>query len=345
VASCWVSPVNLPSGNRRFRVFFRLRWAASPKYAGSFKTKREASARQAWIANELAAMRVPDLSVLRAPAKAPALRELAESWQAARVDVSAGTLQTYRVALGRLLPRMGDVAGAELEPQQVADLVAELTDAGLRKQTIRKTVSVLAMILDHHGIQPNPARDPRVKLPREEKREVMPPSAADVIAVHRLLPVPYRLPLLVLDATGMRVGELETLTWGDVDEQRGRWRIRTAASKTRAARWVSPPADLLDAMIALCPRDDRVPDRPVFGGFGAERFRTALSRACTGAGLALFSPHDLRHRRVSLLHAQGLPWARIGEVVGHTDLMTTARTYTHVLTDEAELDYEALLAA
>jgi hypothetical protein len=29
--------------------------------------------------------------------------------------------------------------------------------------------------------------------------------------------------------------------------------------------------------------------------------------------------------------------------VGHADLMTTARTYTHVLGDEAELDYAALL--
>jgi integrase len=87
-----------------------------------------------------------------------------------------------------------------------------------------------------------------------------------------------------------------------------------------------------------------VPDRPVFGGFGAERFRTALGRACRAAGIALFSPHDLRHRRVSLLRAQGLTWARIGEVVGHTVLMTTARMYTHVLSDEQELDYEELLA-
>jgi integrase len=57
----------------------------------------------------------------------------------------------------------------------------------------------------------------------------------------------------------------------------------------------------------------------------------------------VFSPHDLRHQRVSLLHAQGLSWARIGEQAGHADLVTTARTYTHVLGDEQELDYRALL--
>jgi integrase len=37
-------------------------------------------------------------------------------------------------------------------------------------------------------------------------------------------------------------------------------------------------------------------------------------------------------------------WARIGEAVGHADLMTTARTYTHVLADELELDYATLFA-
>ena len=45
------------------------------------------------------------------------------------------------------------------------------------------------------------------------------------------------------------------------------------------------------------------------------------------------------------LHADGVPWARIGELVGHGDLVTTARTYTHVIGDEAELDYAALARA
>jgi integrase len=57
----------------------------------------------------------------------------------------------------------------------------------------------------------------------------------------------------------------------------------------------------------------------------------------------MFSPHDLRHRRVSLLHAQGVSWARIGEAVGHDDITTTSRVYTHVVADERELRYEHLL--
>ena len=202
------------------------------------------------------------------------------------------------------------------------------------------------MILDHAGVQPNPARDKlTVRLPREERRHVQPPTAEHVEAVIRLLPKRYRLPALVLDATGMRIGELERLTWGDVDEPRRRWRVSAAVAKTGRPRWVQVPDVLFEAVTALVPRDDRIPERPVFQGFGGDRFRTSLARACTAAGVPAFSPHDFRHRRVTLLHLGGMPWARIGELVGHDDLVTTARTYTHVVADERELEYATLLAS
>jgi integrase len=76
----------------------------------------------------------------------------------------------------------------------------------------------------------------------------------------------------------------------------------------------------------------------------ADRLRTAIARACTAAGVPAFSPHDLRHRRISLLHLGGTPWARIGEHVGQRNLAVTANTYSHVLSDETELKYAALLA-
>ena len=97
--------------------------------------------------------------------------------------------------------------------------------------------TVLAMVLDHERIEPNPARDKlTVKLPREERRELHPPTAAHVEAVVRLLPTRYRLPALVLDASGMRIGELEGLTWGDVDEPRQRWRVSAGVAKTGRGR-------------------------------------------------------------------------------------------------------------
>jgi integrase len=344
MASTWITRRTTQDGATRYRVEFRVGGRESRTcYGGSFKTKREADERKRWISGEFAAKRVPDLSFASA-AETVTLRTIAERWQASRVDVSEGTLQTYRVALGRLLPRLGDTSVDKIDAQSVADIVAEFHAAKLKKQTIRKTISVLAMIVDHAGIQPNPVRDRlTVKMPREERRHVEPPTAEHVEAVVRLLPARYRLPALVLDATGMRIGELEALTWGDIDEPRGRWRVSQTVSKTGLGRWVPVPPVLFEAVTRLVARDDRIPERPVFQGFGGDRFRTAITRACIAAGVPAFSPHDLRHRRVSLLHLGGMPWARIGELVGHDDLMTTARTYTHVVADEGELDYEALL--
>jgi hypothetical protein len=38
----------------------------------------------------------------------------------------------------------------------------------------------------------------------------------------------------------------------------------------------------------------------VFPGLTQERLRTAISRACKASGTPTWSPHDLRHRRISL---------------------------------------------
>jgi integrase len=75
----------------------------------------------------------------------------------------------------------------------------------------------------------------------------------------------------------------------------------------------------------------------------AEDYMALVEDSTYRAGVPSFSPHDVRHRRISLLHAQGIPWARIGEHVGQSNLAVTANTYSHVLGDETELDYERML--
>lgn len=342
MASAWVAKRRTRAGDVRYRVLFRVGGReSSPRYAGTFPTMREAKIRRDWVAGELAAMRVPALGELATVA--PTLADAYEAWQASRVDVSDATATYQRSAIRRAEPLLGRRVN-DISAGDVAQLVADLAEGGKSRETIRKTKTVLSMIFDHVGVEPNPARDRRVKLPREDRREIQPPTAEHILAVYRLLAPAYRLPLLVLDATGMRVGELERLTWGDVDEPRGRWRVSRSVAKTGYARWVSVPPAVFEAVLGLCPRDDRHAERRVFESVTADRLRTAIARACTAAGVPTFSPHDLRHRRISLQHLAGVPWATIGQGVGQRDLAVTANTYTHVLTDETELEYPRLLA-
>jgi integrase len=330
-------------GGVSYRVRYRLGGKESvPLWAGAFPTRRLAEARREWVRGELAAMRVPNLA-LQAPVSPVTLAEVAEKWRVSRLDVADGTAATHRVNLGRILPPLGNLPVDGISTVDVAGLVADMAAQGLARESIRKTRATLAMVLDFAGVQPNPARDRTVKLPRDERAEVNPPTVAHVEAVIRLLPSVYRLPTVVLDATGMRVGELERLRWGDLDEPEGRWRVSQAVSKTRQARWVPVPVEVFSAVAALVPREDRDLDGRVFAGFGADRYRTALTRACKAAGVPLFSPHDLRHRRATLWHLAGVPAAQASAWLGHS-ATEHLRTYAHAtLSDRREVDYDRVV--
>lgn len=345
--SAWIERRATAAGHTRYVVKFRLGGReSSHRYAGSFATRREALTRRSWVAGELAAMRVPHISSLTVePMRPSTIRDACERWRATRVDVAEGTRVLHRVALGRVLPTLGDQRIDELTVDDVNALVVELARTGRKRETIRKSVKYLAAVLEENGIEPNPARDKRVRLPHAEPVELEPPASNHVEAVVRLLPPAYRLPLLWLDWSGARVGSVETVRVGDYDELAKRVRLRASTTKTRAALWVELPDALAEAIEAtLPPREDRDADAPLFLGVSADRLRTAIARACRASGVPVFSPHDLRHRRISLLHRQGRTWAEIGRLVGQRKLSVTADTYTHVLSDGRELDYPALVS-
>lgn len=348
MASAWIERRATKAGATRYRVKFRVGGRESvARYGGAFRTMREARVRRDWVAGELAAMRVPDITSLVEPALAPLLRDVARTWQGSRVDVRESTTVQHRTALGRVLPLLGDRRVDTIGTADVAELVTQLVSARKARESIRKSVTALAMVLDFAGVTPNPARDRvQVKLPREEPEAMEPPTADHVEAVAWQLSIPYLVGLLALDATGVRVGELEAARIGDLDEQKRAWLVRAAVSKTRRARWVELPADLFDAVVERLPaREDRDSAAPLFPGVTADRLRTAIGRACRDSGTPHFSPHALRHRRISLLHRQGVSWASIGELVGQRSKLVTAETYTHALIDVREIDRAKLLKA
>ena len=101
------------------------------------------------------------------------------------------------------------------------------------------------------------------------------------------------------------------------------------------------PEQLFTRVCKTVPREDRDLTGQVFAGFGTDRFRTAITRACKAAGAPLFSPHDLRHRRASLWHLSGVPAAEASSWLGHS-AQEHLKTYAHVVIDRTEIDYTAL---
>ena len=69
----------------------------------------------------------------------------------------------------------------------------------------------------------------------------------------------------------------------------------------------------------------------MFIGYSRHAARNAVARACLAAGVPHFHPHDLRHRKISLWHQQGVPVKQLSERVGHARASMTLDTYSHVM--------------
>jgi integrase len=349
VASAWIKTRRTKDGRKRYRVEYRLGGReAKPRYGGSFKTRREANARKNWIVGELAALRVPDTRLAGAdPKKQPTLAEAAERWRSSRVDVVDQTANMHRSAFARIFmldPTLRSRRVNTISVDHVAELVAKLAAVPYKRETIRKTRTALAQTLDFVGIDPNPARDQRVKLPRERKAHVPPPLAEHVERIAERIPAEYVLPLLVIDECGPRVRELETARVGDLDEHRRAIRLRWTFEKNERYRHLDLPDDLFAAIVGtLPPREDRNLDAPLFPDLTDARLRMSITRACRATGTPHFSPHGLRRRRGSLHYKRTSSLAEVAELLGDSKRVA-AEHYVYALTDYREVDRTIALA-
>lgn len=296
-----------PKGGKSYQVLYRRGGRGYPiETAGSFRTRRDANIRRDLVAGWLAAGLDPKAELAVASTAKPAVvatvAEWADRYAATRIDFGDQSTKNVRSHLKRI--QVASLAAKAPGDVTVADVQETVSGwAGdLKPSSVRRYLSTLKLIFDFAGADPNPARDPRVKLPADVRVETNPPTADQFLQMLQAMPPRYWLPLVTLEQTGMRVGEAATLTWGDVDEAGARFRLRAGATKARRARWVQVPGWLMETIAETVAREDRTEDRRVFAGFNADVAKNAMARACRTAGLPHFHPHDLRHRRGTIWH-------------------------------------------
>jgi integrase len=341
VSPAWIRTRTTVRGVRRYQVLFRRGGRAWPlEVAGTFGTLKEARTRRDFVVGELAAGRSPR-DALR-DALAPQRRTLADwfaVWLTSRIDVDERTRVNYQGHWKRIAPRFEASTPDAIDHGDVQEWInrqaSELTPA-----VVRDYLGTLRQILDQSGIEPNPARHRSLRLPMAERPVHSPPSDQHVLAMLDRVPRERRLLYVVLEQTGARLGETLAWTWGDIDIAGRRVLCRPETVKGRRGRrrprWVQLPEWLLGLLLDTCPPDNRGPAIPVFRwpldvGHPRQKVEKVMRNACAAAGTPHYHPHDLRHRRITLWHGQGIPAREIGERVGQRQISTTLDVYTHVM--------------
>jgi integrase len=130
---------------------------------------------------------------------------------------------------------------------------------------------------------------------------------------------------LVLTAlnTGLRRGELTSLTWADIDLEGGSLTVRSWATKSRLSRTVPLNSEVREVLTRWRRQH---PDGRVFP---VKDVKTAFSALKRAAGLPNFRFHDLRHTFASNLVMRGVDLNTVRELLGHADIKMTLR-YAHL---------------
>jgi integrase len=326
------------AGAKRYLVYYRRGGRAFPlEYAGSFAKKELATGRRDLIAGELAAGRDPRelLAQLAAPpVETAGLDERWDAYTASRTDVAEETRGGYRDAKKKWLPILGEKRDPHtITADEVIAGVAKIRDE-LSPATAGQYLSRLRLVLDYCDVDPNPARSKKVKRPRVKRVERSIPSNEQWQAIRGKLRKRSLLIERLQEACAFRVSEAAGLEWGDFDFIEGMVRVRREITKTDAGRrWVPVPPDLLDAIEALTPLEDRRAHDRVLGVRAVKAVLDDLGAACVIAGVPVFTTHALRHRRISLWIRHGIDEVQIARWAGHSRASESQDTYGHVVLD------------
>ena len=279
---------------------------------------------------------------------------------AVRPRLRPGTHREYARHVADYWKPLASVQLVRLTPTAVEKVMAQLLERGLSAQTVAHARSTLRRALrdaQRDGLVTRNAaalaRPPRVT--RGEMRALTAAEVGRLLEATKDDPFGPLYGLAV--GSGLRLGELLGLQWGDVDAGGGSLTVRRSFARadgggyalaepktTRSRRTVMLPAVARTALRRQKARQaaarlkagktwqDR--EEAIFTDAAGRRAQPhTASAAFHVVALRLKLPvrfHDLRHTAASLLLAAGVPLKVVSETLGHSSIAITADVYAHV---------------
>jgi integrase len=256
-------------------------------------------------------------------------------------------------------PTLGDKPIDQIKRGEIRNLLLKIHKKGLSRSMIclvRDVISgPMAYAVDEEILQANPVSGilRRLKLEREKKLNVEPMTFEEVDLFLRTCKKylrEYYEFFLCAFRTGMRLGELLGLHWGDVDwngkfikVQRSFKRGRIDKTKTGKDRRVDMSDQLIIALSDLLTKRKQEalkegrgePIEIIFhkkeNYIFQNSIRNIFKRILKKAKIRNMRLHDIRHTYASLLLSNGESPAYVKEQLGHSSIEITVDIYGHLL--------------
>lgn len=246
------------------------------------------------------------------------IKDLMELWSGA-VKVDAGIAWRTRDAYIRRAKIIRRLAGDVRTDRVDERALATLRNALLRTYSSRTAFDAVQKLRQawHWGRARGLVEGdlPVVRIRVTEAREKPTPSHAEIARVLDALDGWPRLVLLVLAATGARVGEVAVLAWKDVDGARGEVTLRGKTGLRVAPLAAEAAAELRAAL----PHHPEGRLWPVAADTVRTTFTTwALGPACDRAGVRRFTPHGVRRYAIDRAVDAGVDVAIAARWFGHS---------------------------
>ncbi len=307
----------------------------------------------------------------------PTFHEYAENWleSVAKLSLKNSTQRSYANLLrNNVYPAIGSKPLDAITSKDVSDLVLATIKKGLRSSTAKNMKNCISAVF-RHAIIPdglikvNPARGVPVPKPEGEtaKREADPLTWKERDILERTFRehFPYYHPLVVLGTrTGLRIGELLALQWGDIDfiqrlilVQRNITHGKLTTPKSRAGRrMVRLTTNAVEALErhrkVMIERTlkrgwKELPEWVFTGEDGnpinyGNFIHRVWNKAMMKSKLRRRTPHDLRHTYATLRLSNGDSLTEVSKEMGHGSPDITYRTYYKWLPKESRTDIDAL---
>ena len=326
-------------------------------------TKKEAESKLAELQHQLNTGEFVKTSKLT-------VREFLTQWfqDYVKTNARAATAEGYKIIVERhLIPSLGGIALAQLHPSHIQGYYAKALvegrcdgKGGLAARTVVHHHRVLREALSHAvkwGLVGRNVAD-AVDPPRAVNKEM---KALDSAGVLRLLDAArgtIYFPLINLATfTGMRRSELLGLRWLDLNLSRGTVSIvqvlhclpggRIVFEQPKTARSKRLVKLSHETTLALRAYRDTVEadleqvgdsisgDRLLFSNINGapllpNTVTHAFAKIARRAGLEGFTFHSLRHTHASIMLQQGVSSKTVAERLGHSTVVITLDTYSHL---------------